>query len=212
MTDPDDASDTPAAIPASHKTLDEFLGQALREQRLLHRLTIADVARLAGISRGMLSKIETGHVSMSLDTLARLAGALGVSLGSLFRNHDTPRGSAKLVKSGTGLEVVRRGTKKGHTYHLLYYDQGPKKRFEPFLITMDDAAEVFPVFEHAGVEFIYMLEGRIVYRHGDQTYELAPGDALTFEGRIPHGPEKLVELPIRFLAIIYYGTGNESED
>lgn len=211
MSAPNDPPEAPTT-PASHKTLDEFLGQALREQRLLHRLTIADVARLAGISRGMLSKIETGHVSMSLDTLARLAGALGVSLGSLFRSYDTPRGSAKLVKAGTGLEVVRRGTKRGHTYHLLYYDQGPKKRFEPFLITMDDAAEVFPVFEHAGVEFIYMLEGRIVYRHGDRTYELTRGDALTFEGRIPHGPEKLVELPIRFLAIIYYGTGNESED
>ena len=115
-----------------------------------------------------------------------------------------PEGSAQLVKSGEGMEVVRRGTKRGHTYHLLAYDQGPTKLFEPFLITMDDASEVFPTFEHPGVEFIYMLEGKIEYRHGQSTYLLEPGDSLTFRGDIPHGPENLIELPIRFLAIIHY--------
>jgi quercetin dioxygenase-like cupin family protein len=74
------------------------------------------------------------------------------------------------------------------------------------LITMDDASEVFPTFEHPGIEFIYILEGRLEYRHGQSTYVLEPGDALTFSGDIPHGPEKLLQLPIRFLAIIHYPT------
>jgi quercetin dioxygenase-like cupin family protein len=107
------------------------------------------------------------------------------------------------------MEVVRRGTRRGHTYHLLAYDKGPKKSFEPFLITMDDASEVFPSFEHPGTEFIYMLSGKIEYRHGRQTYVLEPGDALTFRGDIPHGPERLIELPIHFLSIIIYGTHDE---
>lgn len=76
--------------------------------------------------------------------------------------------------------------------------------FEPFLIAMDDASEVFPTFEHPRIEFIYMLEGKIEYRHGQSIYLLEPGDALTFRGDIPHSPEKLVELPIRFLATIHY--------
>jgi len=99
---------------------------------------------------------------------------------------------------------VRRGTKRGHTYHLLAYDQGPTKVFEPFLITMDDASEVFPTFEHPGIEFIYMLQGKLEYRHGIHTYLLEPGDSLSFRGEVPHGPERLIELPIQFLAIIYY--------
>jgi len=33
---------------------------------------------------------------------------------------------------------------------------------------------------------------------------LAPGDALTFRGSVPHGPEKLIKLPIKMLAIIIY--------
>ena len=158
----------------------------------------------------MVSKIENGQVSTSLETLSKIVQALGVSLAHLFRHYNMPTGGAQLVKNGAGMEVVRRGTKRGHTYHLLAYDQGSRKAFEPFLITMDDASEVFPTFEHPGTEFIYMLKGRIEYRHGQQTYVLEPGDSLTFRGDIPHGPERLIELPIHFLStIIYGGQGDE---
>lgn len=193
-------------LPADKATasLERHLGQAIRDQRLKNHLTIADVSDLAGISRGMLSRIENGQTSTSLDSLSRIARALGISLSSLFRGFDAPSGGAQLVKAGAGMEVVRRGTKQGHTYHLLAYGQGPRKHFEPFLISMDDESETFPTFEHPGIEFIYMLEGGIEYRHGQHTYELYPGDALSFRGEIPHGPERLLKLPIRFLSVIYY--------
>ena len=200
----------PGAVAANGKSLDRFIGNVIRELRLKDNLTIAEVAAQAGISRGMVSKIENGQVSTSLETLSKIAQALGVSLAHLFRHYNMPSGGAQLVKNGAGMEVVRRGTKRGHTYHLLAYDQGPRKAFEPFLITMDDASEVFPTFEHPGTEFIYMLKGRIEYRHGQQTYALEPGDSLTFRGDIPHGPERLIELPIHFLStIIYGGQGDE---
>jgi len=195
----------PGATADHGKALDRFLGNVIRDLRLKDNLTIAEVAAQAGISRGMVSKIENGQVSTSLETLSKIAQALGVSLAHLFRHYNMPSGGAQLVKNDEGMEVVRRGTKRGHTYHLLAYDQGPKKTFEPFLITMDDASEVFPTFEHPGTEFIHMLRGKIEYRHGQQTYVLEPGDSLTFRGDIPHGPEKLIELPIHFLSIIIYG-------
>ncbi|WP_193870193.1 helix-turn-helix domain-containing protein [Acidithiobacillus sulfuriphilus] len=186
--------------------LERYIGTTVRGLRLKQELTIADVSELTGISRGMLSKIENAQTATSLDTLSRLARALGVSLTTLFRNYDVPDGGAQMVKRGEGMEVVRRGTKRGHTYHLLAYDQGPTKLFEPFLITMTDESEVFPTFEHPGTEFIYMLEGKIEYRHGQNTYILGPGDSLTFRGDVPHGPEKLIKCPIHFLSIIIYPT------
>jgi transcriptional regulator with XRE-family HTH domain len=187
------------------RSLDAFLGRAIHELRRHDHLTIAEVAQQASISRGMLSKIENGQVSCSLETLNKIAGALGVSLSHLFRYYNVPTGNAQLVRSGTGMEVVRRGTKRGHTYHLLAYDQGPQKLFEPFLVTMDDASEVYPAFEHPGTEFIYVLKGRIQYRHGSELYLLNPGDSLSFRGEVPHGPEKLIKTPIVLLSIIMYG-------
>lgn len=185
-------------------SLERYLGNAIKELRQQHGLTIAEVADRAEISRGMLSKIENAQTATSLETLSRLAHALGVSLSTLFRHYDVPGGGAQLVKDGEGMEVVRRGTKRGHTYHLLSYDQGPTKQFEPFLITIDHESEVFPTFEHPGTEFIHMLAGRMIYRHGQNTYELGPGDSLTFRGEIPHGPETLIDCPIKFITVLIY--------
>ena len=69
---------------------------------------------------------------------------------------------------------------------------------------IDNQSEVFPEFEHPGSEFIYMLEGRMDYRHGEQVYSLQPGDSLTFQGEVPHGPGALQEVPIRFITVIVY--------
>lgn len=191
--------------PASqNKALDRFLGQTIHHLRAQNGLTLAEVSQKAGISRGMLSKIENGLSSTSLDTLEQLANALGVTLSRLFQGYNLPRGSAQFVKKGEGMEVVRRGTRSGHTYQLLAYDQGPQKLFEPFLITLEDPGEEFQSFEHAGTEFIHMLEGKMEYRVGEEVFTLEPGDSLTFRGEVPHRPEKHVDTPIRFLATIHY--------
>lgn len=196
-----------AAIPrnGSERMLEQHLGTTVRDLRLRYRLTIADLASRAGISAGMLSKIENGQTSSSLDTLFQIANALGVTISNLFRDFNTPTGGAQLIKNGEGMEVVRAGTKRGHSYQLLAYDQGPKKVFDPFLVTINDKSEVFPDFEHTGTEFIYLLEGKLRYRHGKQIYLMSPGDSLTFKGKIAHGPIELIKVPIRMLAITMYG-------
>jgi transcriptional regulator with XRE-family HTH domain len=191
--------------PEAHvSSLEESVGAAIRELRQRHGLTLAQVSEQATISRGMLSKIETGQTSAGMDTLSRIARALGVSMSMLFSKYDSASTSAQHVKRGQGMETVRRGTKSGHTYHLLAYGQGPTKLFEPFLITMDDDSQRYPTFHHPGTEFIYMLEGAIEYRVGQATYLVEPGDALSFEGTVPHGPERLVQCPIKFLSVIVY--------
>lgn len=191
------------------KSLGRHLGATIRQLRLDHNLTIAAVSERAGISRGMLSKIENSLAATSLETLEQLANALGVTLSKLFQNYNLPRGAAQLVKKGEGMEVVRRGTRVGHTYQLLAYDQGPHKTFEPFLISLEDSGEEFPAFEHPGTEFIHMLEGILEYRVGEETFVLNSGDSLTFQGEIPHRPEALIKTPIKFLAIIHYDSPNQ---
>ena len=199
-------NDTPPGDEFSQpEALSQFVGIELKKHRLTQHLTIQDVSELSGISRGMLSRIENGQATPSLDTLFRLSKTLGISMSNLFKDFDAPEGDANFVPKGEGMDVARRGTKRGHVYELLSYDRGPKKLFEPLLITLDDESEVFPRFQHNGTEFIYMLKGKMDYRHGKQIYRLKPGDALTFDGNIPHGPEALISVPIKFLTIIHYG-------
>jgi quercetin dioxygenase-like cupin family protein len=75
---------------------------------------------------------------------------------------------------------------------------------EPHLITLAQDATPYTHFRHAGVEFLYMLSGKVRYRHGDRSYLMEPGDALFFDAAARHGPEDLVEFPMRYLSIIIY--------
>jgi transcriptional regulator with XRE-family HTH domain len=185
-------------------SLDQYIGMKVKQARLESGLKIADVARLSEISQGMVSKIENAQVATSLETLQRLCSAIGLPLSKLFNDFDKPDSNAHFTKAGEGLEVVGRGTQKGHKYQLLAYQRGGRRNVEPFLVTMDDLAEVFPTFSHPGEEFIYLLEGSLIYQHGNSEYEMAAGDSIVFDGNIPHGPLKLLEVPIKLLSVIHY--------
>ena len=50
-----------------------------------------------------------------------------------------------------------------------------------------------------------MLRGRMTYGYGSNRYVMRPGDALEFEGDVPHGPVELTKLPITFLSVIATG-------
>ena len=78
---------------------------------------------------------------------------------------------------------------------------------EPYILTLTTESDVFPAFQHEGLELIYMLEGEVDYRHGDEVYPLKPGDSLFFDADAPHGPEVLVKLPARYLSVISYPQG-----
>ena len=102
------------------------------------------------------------------------------------------------------MEIERRGTRAGHQYQLLGHGVRSEVDVEPYLITLTNESDAFPIFQHRGVEFIHVLEGEMDYRHSDRIYSLKPGDSLLFDPQAAHGPEKLNKLPIRFLAVISY--------
>jgi transcriptional regulator with XRE-family HTH domain len=198
---------SPAPERAENPAVD--LGRTARRLRESQNLTLADVARRANISSAMLSRLETGRVSPSLETIVALSEALGVTASALMQRVGANDGGAQLIKAGEGMETVRSGTRRGHTYHLLAAQRGPRKIFEPFLVTFTDKSEVFPGFQHPGIEFIHLLAGIIHYRHGRHTYVLRPGDTLTFRGDVAHGPEKLEKVPIRMLSLIIYANEDD---
>ena len=81
---------------------------------------------------------------------------------------------------------------------------------EPYLITLTDDSDVFPLFQHAGQELIYIIKGKIGYRHGDKVYQMKVGDSLFFDADAPHGPEELIKVPIKFLSVIVYSREDEA--
>lgn len=184
-------------------TLEQAIGAQIRQQRKRLDITAAELAAAADISPGMMSKIENGQISASLSTLNAVAKALNVPISALFAAYEERR-DCSFVKADQGVSIERRGTKAGHHYQLLGHSLGGDIVVEPYLITLTQEAQPYTAFQHAGIELIHMLTGRVAYRHADKTYVLAPGDTLFFDAGAPHGPEELIEKPMTYLSIIIY--------
>jgi transcriptional regulator with XRE-family HTH domain len=202
-TDEADLGTVSSAPDAPARPLERALGNQIRTIRRQQDLSISDLAGAAGISNGMLSKIENGAISPSLTTLQAISSVLQVPLSSLFASFED-RQDCSFVPAGQGVLIDRRGTKVGHVYHLLGAVLRGEVVVEPYLITLNEDAVAYTGFRHAGIEFLYMLDGEVDYRHGSQTYHLQPGDSLLFDSSALHGPEHLGGGVVRYLSIIIY--------
>ncbi|HWH26639.1 MAG TPA: XRE family transcriptional regulator [Pseudolysinimonas sp.] len=181
-------------------TLEQTIATQVRSYRLEAGMSAADLAAKTGLSKAMVSKIESAGTSSSLTTLQRLADGLNVPVTALFRGAESDR-DASFTKHGGGSVSIRSGSQHGHEYRMLGALKDVPDSVEPTLVTLTNASDVFPLFQHPGTEFLYMLSGRMIYGHGAYEYEMEPGDSLLLDGEGPHGPLRLLEVPIQFLAV-----------
>lgn len=200
---PEDIYVTSSNAPSGDLNLEVSIGRRVRQLRQRLQLTATDLASQAGLSPGMLSKIENGGTSPSLSTLRSLAEALHVPMTSFFADFDERR-DCSFVPSGQGVRIERRGTKAGHHYELLGHSLSGDIVVEPYLIALSEDASTYTQFQHDGMEFIHMLTGKVLYRHADKLYPLSPGNSLFFDAGALHGPEELIDTPMTYLSIIIY--------
>ncbi|CAN5462995.1 XRE family transcriptional regulator [soil metagenome] len=187
----------------SDESVEEQVGKVVRRLRELKGITLEQLAVETRLTKGQLSRIENGKVSSPVSTLTRIAAALGVGPGELFAEAGS---SARcvLVKAAARKTVAGRGSKLGHTYELLAFGLPFGKDFEPYLMTIEEK-KIDPdknVFRHPGHEFLFLLQGKMSYRHRDETFAMEPGDSLFFDATHQHGPVAVADLPVRFLSVI----------
>ena len=175
------------ARPSGEGVLQEAIGRQIREFRTALGMTVAELGRQSDLSPGAISKIERGLTPPSLASLSAIAGALAVPVTALFRKHEEQR-DASYVEAGKGLVIERRGTRVGHRYELLGHTISGRVAIEPYLVTLTEESEVFPLFQHAGVEFLYLLEGEVVYRAAGSTYHLSPATPCSSTETQPTAP------------------------
>jgi transcriptional regulator with XRE-family HTH domain len=165
------------------------IGDRLRKIRKAKGLTLDVLAEQIGLTKGYLSKVETGQKVPPIATLARVASALQTDVATLLQGG---KGAERAVTTGISLiranerhEVIRGGTAFGYDYQALAHHID-SKHMEPFIFTFPAQIlrEVF--FEHDGEELIFVLSGIVEFQIGEETYELSPGDCIYFDSAIPH--------------------------
>jgi transcriptional regulator with XRE-family HTH domain len=183
--------------------LESALGQVVRQFRRRSSLGITELAERAGLSPGMVSKIENGVISPSLASIRALARALQVPVTSLFREFDEVA-DATFVRAGEGTLVHRSGLSLAHEYRVLGQTSAKGITVEPNMMTYTKDSQILPFLHRAGTQFIHVLEGQLNYRHGPRTYLMSKGDSLLFQADVPHGPEQLIKTPVRYLSVLCY--------
>jgi len=173
------ASATSATGLGDSGTEGRRIGAQLKAARLAARMSMAEVAEQAGLTKGYVSKLERDLANVSVASLIRICDALGVSVGSLF---EASRG-----------EVVRRGAYPpinfggGGVSEYLLTPSG-EKRLQAILSDIEPGGGSGdePYALPADVEFVIVLAGQLQVTVAGEQVTLEQGDAYTFPADAPH--------------------------
>lgn len=174
----------PVSAAAERADLREFVGSEVRARRIAARLSIAEVARRAGLSAPFISQLETGRTSMSIPTLYRVAAALGCTPNALLGGSSEPR--PHVTRAGDGVRLAASSGSRAQQPRLLSRTGGDVLlQAYHYVIHPDDEPQDW--FEHAGEDVVYVVRGAITIEFGDGTsVALGVGDSLHHDGAVAH--------------------------
>jgi transcriptional regulator with XRE-family HTH domain/mannose-6-phosphate isomerase-like protein (cupin superfamily) len=158
------------------------LGRILRLFREKSGRNLEVVAGNAGISISMLSQIERGVVSPSIDTLFMVCKALAIDMAELF-GRLTPTSPVRIHKGGERLTMQSRGVH----YEQLMTSQRTTFPVEMFLLEAEPCCSTeMSGGGHEGVEMAYVLSGSALLTVGSDEYPVSEGDSIYFDAHLPH--------------------------
>ena len=181
--------------------IDIVVGRTVNRLRRERGMTVTRLAKHAGMSAGMISRIENGRVSPSLGTLDAIAGVLSVPVMALLA-HGSGKADVYHLSAGGGIPSRRITANHAHEYLLLGKHSGPGGSFEAarVRINRDEAGEL-PRYQHDGHVFLAVISGTARYACGNAEFELAPGDTLSFDAKLEHGVVEIQSSEIEFITV-----------
>ncbi|MGB3801114.1 MAG: helix-turn-helix domain-containing protein [Lewinella sp.] len=177
------------------------IGPRLRKLRRQQKRSQQEVADAIGITKGMVSKVETGRSIPTLPLLFRYLDALDCPAGDFFAELDKqPAPPYVHRRAGAAEPIERELASRGFDYLQLLSGEGPDFALRAVLLTVESGSRRERVTTDA-FEFKYVLSGALDYEIGDHTLHLETGDTLFYDGRIPHVPRNHGPEPARMLVV-----------
>lgn len=167
------------------------IGNKLRRLRLRKSMGLLELSKHTGLSPALLSKLERDVMHPTLPTLLRIAMVFSVGLEYFFNTEPRPV-----------LEIVRKKDRlrfpdSPDTAQVGYYFESldfpvPNRPLSSYFAEFETVeAEHSRLHEHPGIEFLYVLSGRLELRTGEDKHELTEGDAIYFDSTAPHGYRRI---------------------
>jgi transcriptional regulator with XRE-family HTH domain len=185
------------------ESLDRYhVGEKIKQLRLRRKMGLVELSRHTGLSPALLSKLEHGKLYPTLPTLSRIAMVFSMGLDYFFIS-DRQKHTFALVRKRDRLRFPEApdADEVSFDFESLDYLASDRK----FNVYLADFRTVPPaklhVHEHTGVEFIYVLKGKLALKIGAEEEILDAGDSLYFDSQFPHGYSRVGTKPCSALVI-----------
>lgn len=180
------------------------IGPRVRALREAMGLSLRDLAERCGVSAPMLSQVERGETSPTLQVAARIAAGLDLRLSQLLR-----------LDEGGSVSIVRATDRKpgasrhGHAFEVLT-PALPGQRAELSRHTLQPGiatggADDPPMHEPGAREIALVERGSVVLEIDGERHELRAGDCVTFDADLPHHFENPGDEEATLLAVVAAG-------
>jgi quercetin dioxygenase-like cupin family protein/ribosome-binding protein aMBF1 (putative translation factor) len=180
------------------------VGERVKTVRQRLGLSLEDVYQRTDIQVPLLSQIEAGEVAPPLGIVIKLAKALEMKMGYFISGEEDR--AYTIVRRDDRKVVSRYDSTRGKHYGYEYESLAPHKRdrhMEPFLVTLYPATTEEERSSHDGQEFIFVLQGKMEVRLGEEIHILQPGDAIYYDSTVPHLVKSSGEETTKILAVLY---------
>lgn len=167
------------ALPVEPSHGQVAIGSRIRAARQSQRMTIEQVADSTGLTKGFLSRIERDLTSPSVASLVTLCEVLSVSIGDLFLAPETNlvrlETAPRISLGGEGISEKLLTVRSEHRIQMIRAVIAPRGKGESELYSVD-----------CEVDVLHVVSGRLTLIMTHESYDLGPGDTMTFPGREPH--------------------------
>jgi transcriptional regulator with XRE-family HTH domain len=205
----DEATVVPAGATPGPDLDTLAIGERLREAREAQHLGLRELARRVSVSPSFISQIERGLASPSVATLYSVVSELNLSLDELFSGVAAPEttGQPRAVLRSSERRVIHLAS--GVRWERLTPDPEPDMDFLYAVYEVGGASSPDGLLiRHTGKEYGIVLEGRLGLTVGPDTWELDPGDSVSFDSSTPH---RLWALGDQAAVVVWFVAGRRDE-
>ena len=172
------------------------VGEKIRTLRLRKSMGLVELGKHSGLSPAMLSKLERGKLYPTLPTLLRIALVFSVGLEHFFTD-ERKRHIVSIVRKKERLRFPESPGSNPVSYFFESLDfKTVERKLNAFYAEFEEAApEKLRLHQHAGIELLYLIAGKLEITIGSERYELAAGDAIYFDSGVRHGYRRVSKAP-----------------
>jgi transcriptional regulator with XRE-family HTH domain len=176
------------------------IGKRIKALRSEKGITLEQLSKQTGFTKGYLSKVEKSKKAPPVSTLGNIAQAFNVTISSLL-GEESSRTSLCLVRRGERPLIARDGTAFGYSYEAMAYNY-PNKIMEPFILTLPLGRKKKTFYQHEGEEILFVIQGSMKFIHGSKQYIVNEGDCVYFDSSIPHFGESIGRKEVKCFMVI----------